>query len=106
MSLAIASNERRDRLCDARSTRSVRLNTVSAESEAASNPPKTTSTTAARTKIAIIAVPLALSLRHRETDQEVALQRKHLLLLLGLGMVEPQQVKQTVGGEELELLDR
>jgi hypothetical protein len=96
MSAAIARSDRRERLCAAMSTRSVLLSTVSAESDAASRPPKITSTTATTTKIVIMRSCLALSLYHREADEQVALQREHLFFFLGFGVIETEEMKQPV----------
>jgi hypothetical protein len=40
-----------------------------------------------------------------ESGDQVALQTEHLALLLGLGVIEAQQVQQSVRGEQDQLVD-
>src|SRR3954469_21041236 len=90
----------------ARSTRSLRLRTASAESAAASRPPNATSRTATATKTAIISrAPSAFSFGEREADQDVALDAEHLLLVAGLRVIEAQQVKHSVRGQQQQLVE-
>ena len=46
------------------------------------------------------------SLGEREADEDVALQAEHLLLLLGLRVVEAEEVQHAVGGEQQHLVER
>ena len=47
----------------------------------------------------------AASLLQGEADQDVPLDAEHLLLLGRLGVVEPEQVQDAVGGEQEQLLE-
>src|SRR4051794_8613978 len=87
----------------ARSTRSVRLSTPSAESAAASRPPNATSSTATTTKTAIMR--LAFPLGEREADEDVALDAEHLLLIVGLRVIEAEQVQHAVRRQQQQLVE-
>src|SRR6185369_11359744 len=100
----MSSNDRLARWWAARSTRSARLSTVSAESAAASRPPKATSSTATATKTAIIG-RLPSSLGQREADQDVALDAEHLLLVVGLRVIEAEQVQHAVRRQQQQFIE-
>src|SRR4051794_28408383 len=99
----MSSSARFARWWAARSTRSERLSTPRAESAAASRPPNATSSTATATKTAIMR--LAFPLGEREADEDVALDAEHLLLVVGLRVIEAEQVQHAVRGQEQQLVE-
>src|SRR5690349_13387878 len=81
----------------------------SAASEAAATPAIKVRRTATKAKLNMV-LPAStqagsgLAPGGQECQQQLALQGEHLLLVLGLGMIETQQVQDAVGGQEQQFL--